>query len=140
MSWNEQDHPRVSEGKTGGGQFTTKEGIDRAGKAARTAAGLPAAGDLLERLKAAGFSVDLQGRVPKTGYMTARTLETEWKAPIEEITELDIAKYVNAHRKELRDKDAYAGGWNEKGYGYLDVSYNYQDMAEALTIAKKGQQ
>lgn len=44
MSWNEQDHPRVSEGKTGGGQFTTKEGIDRAGKAAQESAGLTKGG------------------------------------------------------------------------------------------------
>lgn len=140
MAWDESKVKRVSKGRREGGQFTTKEGIERAATAAREAAGLPPDSDMLKALNAAGFSVDLQGRTPKSGYMSARTLETEWKAPIEEITELDIARYINAHRKELLEKDAYAGGWNDKGWGYLDVSYNYQDLHEALTVARKGQQ
>lgn len=39
-NWNEEDHPRVSEGKKGGGQFTSKGSISSAVSAAKQHAGI----------------------------------------------------------------------------------------------------
>ena len=39
-NWDESKHPRVPEGHSGGGQFTSKESIETAERSANEAAGL----------------------------------------------------------------------------------------------------
>jgi len=142
MAWREEDHPRDPEGTTTGGRFTSKEGAARAGAAAREAAGLTDEnGDrLLTLLKGGGFSESLAGKSPDGGFMVAVSADTEMKKPIEDMTRLDILRYIVRHAKLLNKPSAFLGGWLDEGYGYLDVSINVEDKAEALAMAKANKQ
>lgn len=143
MSWDESKHPRVPAGSSEGGQFTDKGGGGgRATAAARRAAGLKPerGGAMLEALREGGFSESLAGDTPKGGYMTAVTLDSEFSKPIDEFTLEDILDYVTQYAEELSQPDTYVGGWLDEGIGYLDISKNFQDLNEALSAAKAGNQ
>jgi hypothetical protein len=68
--------------------------------------------------------------------MTAVSAETEFKKPIEQMTRLDILRYIVRHAALLSQPDTYLGGWLDGGMAYLDISKNVKDLNEVLKMAK----
>ena len=56
------------------------------------------------------------------------------------MTRLDVLRYMVRYEALLRKPNTYLGGWLEEGYGYLDVSINIKDKAEALSLVKANKQ
>jgi hypothetical protein len=77
---------------------------------------------------------------PKSGIMTATSKATEKVIPMKDFSEGDIARYREAHAKELSVPGAHVGGWVDKGKAYLDVSTRFTDKAAGMKAAQQAHQ
>lgn len=97
--------------------------------------------NLVSKLKLdKGFSYNLEGNSPTSGFMVSPNKGTERVLSMNSIADADTDKYVQDHREELAKKDMYVGGWVSDGKAYLDVSINTPTALEALEIGKRGNQ
>jgi hypothetical protein len=109
MSYN-PNQPRDPRGVSTGGRWT-KDG-SRAAVSARVGAGLSSAkniDNLMTQLKKGGFSVSMDGKSPKSGYMTAFTDKTEVKIDPEQVTRKDILSFI-MNNARVRSGWCYADG------------------------------
>jgi hypothetical protein len=99
----------------------------------------------MTQLKKGGFSVSMDGKSPKSGYMTAFTDKTEVKIDPEQVTRKDILSFIMNNARELRKPNRYFGGWVGKDkqgntWVYLDVSQNLFDLDGAMQMARAAKQ
>lgn len=88
-----------------------------------------------------GATVDPKnGNMPTDGYMCAiaqneRVIEGQ-------LTENALVNYINHYSNDLNGDGAYLGIWynTENDKTYLDTSYRFSDVDEALAFAKENQQ
>ena len=138
--WNPAYHPRVPTGKHGGWFTFSKMKLE---DDARKAAHLPYGNMVTIINEDGGFSTNLGGAAPKSGYMVSVTDKSEeFKVPVEKLTKRDVAEYVTKHMVAERNlinvgrgvlnRGNYVGGWLDAGKACLDVSHNFRSFAEAV--------
>ena len=92
---------------------------------------------ILETLKNKGYSVNIQGQKPKSGYMVAlrdREVVVETSKPLSFIVET-LQKFISDNQFDLDQSGHYLGTWIDKGKMYIDISFNYQDLNVSIDMA-----
>lgn len=81
-----------------------------------------------------GFSVNIYGKAPSTGYMSGFNEGVLVKTGI---TQHDVDQWVDRnYRILLHNPHLYAGGWQDGAY-YLELAKNIQDPHVALNFADR---
>lgn len=129
---------KIREGGAGSGNYGHAGRIgERGGSAKGDPAYVPVALRALART--GGFTVSINGKVPKTGYMIAGEIAEETHPLGEEKDALqkEIVAFATNHPGLLQKSERYIGGWAEKDAVYLDVSQRFKvDRSEALRLAR----
>jgi hypothetical protein len=125
--------PREKSGPHGGWWVFSGARIDAA---MHKAAGLPY-GNMIQKISEdEGFSYSLDGKEPKGGYMVSTGGKgNEFKVPVKELTQLQVAEYVAANLQPLMRRAMYVGGWLDNGRACLDVSRHLMNFEQAVSLA-----
>lgn len=95
--------------------------------------------DLAARAVDGGFTVDLNGVTPTTGYAVGARPDRTRRLDLRQMNERDVADeiyvYVIDNGYELRD-GYYLGAWIDDGTLYLDLVQVLNDRGMALTLAR----
>ena len=92
-----------------------------------------------ETLANQGYSTDLTGKKPTSGYMVS-VPNHEKVVPLDNFNANAIQKYISSNRADLEELEAFLGTWVNEGKVYFDVSVNIGDLQEALELGKKYKQ
>ena len=80
------------------------------------------------------------GNMPTDGYMCA--IAQNERIIDGQLTENALTNYINQYASDLEENGAYLGIWynTENNKTYLDTSYRFSDVDEALAFAKENEQ
>ena len=95
------------------------------------------------QMKDAGVTVSLMGDSPTSGYMVGKYKKAALKQlimPIEDVTTLEIDKFLINNAADLRLPNHYVGGWLNEGKGYLETSINMTTFNEAVEAGFSAEQ
>lgn len=90
-----------------------------------------------------GFTMDLVGNKPTTGYMVAlKGHEVTYLCDNMDMEKQIIREFVNSNQELLHVEGMYFGAWynKENKRTYLDVSTNFQSKRKALEVARDNEQ
>lgn len=85
-----------------------------------------------------GFTSDLNGNSPTTGYALSLYPEREWHAPASAVDPRQIQAFLDTSRALLENPGVYVGGWLDPTDNtvYLDVSQVIRNEQQALSVAR----
>jgi len=93
--------------------------------------------NLVKELKVnGGFSVDINGHSPKSGFMVSVPTH-EWVT--DKVSQLTLSAFLKAKKSMLKNDRLYAGGWydNKSEQTFIDLSVNVETLTEAKKLAEK---
>jgi hypothetical protein len=91
-----------------------------------------------ETLVHGGFTMDLLGNVPVTGFMVSELGGVE--VPLDKFCPADIEHVIAENKNALFGKGAYIGTWVDEKTVYIDYSVNFTNLGKALTFGRKNGQ
>lgn len=137
-TWDESKHPRVPAGSGDpSGEFTASDG------------GVSGERETLRGMFARVHKPDggftYQPRIhfePRTGYVVSVYPERSWAKRVNQMTMLDIAKFMVHNIDLLKKNDHYLGGWHDRKSHkvFLDVSIVVGSAARAHELALRHDQ
>lgn len=92
-----------------------------------------------ETLNKSGYSVNLSGIVPHTGYMVSIP-GCEEQIKITEFNKQKIASFIRRNRQLLSNSRTFVGTWINEGVVYLDVSVNLMNLRTAKSFGMSSNQ